>query len=370
MKFSDLYVQLAGHHHGTAHDIASYWGSAVPPLRHGARRADFEAAMQTPDVVHHGRRGAKDYGAFLATAFTPQPLVGFNNATASSTYSADLSAKEALKPGSGYWCSQGGQGADEVVTWTGVLNTRRKAKGIKIKWAYGPGEMKVLTSLDGEHFQEASCWQGASSDKPSYGQDVEFEGFHNVKAVTIAMKGSRSWPYFGIDEVALIPDKTEPGMIVNGITAPKGEQCLVVTDGGNLGIQTCSSSRAAEDYRDVFRFNEHGQLEHVDSGKCVIAGTAGVTAPAGAPVTLGDCKQARMASDGRSDWELSPDNQLKMSKEGKFCAVPKGNHIIAQDCGEAAETSTDARDKWFMTMKADYDKATADVKAMSMVAAA
>ena len=49
-------------------------------------------------------------------------------------------------------CSAGGHGKAQTVTWTGVLNSRRSALGLKIDWAYGPGEVKILTSSDGATF--------------------------------------------------------------------------------------------------------------------------------------------------------------------------------------------------------------------------
>jgi len=284
-----------------------------------------------------------------------------------------MDAKNALKPGSGYWCSAGGEPENQTVTWTGMLKSRRKIKGIKIKWAYGPGEVKVLTSLDGTNFEEASCWEPApSGGKPRYGQDVMFDETRNVKAVTIAMKRSSrspttnpSWPYFGIDEVGGLVEPTEPGMLVSGITAPKGEQCLVAKGGTHLGLETCMNARASGEYKHIFKFNEEGQLEHADSEMCVITGNDDVVPPNGSPVALGDCKAALNLGDGRSLWELSADNQLKMSKEGKLCLVPKGTTVIAEDCDEAAK-NTDARDKWFMATKADYDAAWNDAQAMKM----
>ena len=56
-------------------------------------------------------------------------------------------------------CSSGGHGKAQTVTWTGILNSRRSALGLKIDWAYSPGEVKILTSSDGANFEEAKCWQ-------------------------------------------------------------------------------------------------------------------------------------------------------------------------------------------------------------------
>ena len=52
-------------------------------------------------------------------------------------------------------CSGGGHGKAQTVTWTGLVNSRRTALGLKIDWAYNPGEVKILTSSDGANFEEA-----------------------------------------------------------------------------------------------------------------------------------------------------------------------------------------------------------------------
>ena len=49
------------------------------------------------------------------------------------------------------WAVQG-------VTWTDVLNSRRVALGLKVDWAYAPGEVKVPTSSDGANSEAAKCW--------------------------------------------------------------------------------------------------------------------------------------------------------------------------------------------------------------------
>ena len=93
-------------------------------------------------------------------------LASFDSASASSTYSSDnlagspgFAAQQATGAGSGYWCSSGQHGAGQSVTWTGVLNVRRQAVGVKINWAYGPGQMKILGSADGANFKEILCWR-------------------------------------------------------------------------------------------------------------------------------------------------------------------------------------------------------------------
>lgn len=94
------------------------------------------------------------------------------------------------------------------MTWTGVLNARRVALGVKVDWAYGPGEVKVLTSSDGSNFEEATCWKSISRSDVSYAESLMFRAPSNVKAVMISMRGLQSWGYYGINSVALV---AEPG---------------------------------------------------------------------------------------------------------------------------------------------------------------
>jgi hypothetical protein len=105
-------------------------------------------------------------------------------------------------------CSSGSHGAGQSVTWTGVLNSRRLALGLKLDWAYSPGEVKVLTSSDGSNFEEAKCWQSSSRSEVAYEESIMFDAPMNVKAVTIAMRSPQSWGYYGINSAVLI---AEPG---------------------------------------------------------------------------------------------------------------------------------------------------------------
>ena len=101
-------------------------------------------------------------------------------------------------------CSSGSHGAGQTVTWAGVLNSRRQALGVKIDWAYSPGEVKVLTSSDGSNFEEAKCWQPAARSEVAYAESIMFDTPLPVKAITISMRSPLSWGYFGINSVALL----------------------------------------------------------------------------------------------------------------------------------------------------------------------
>ena len=88
------------------------------------------------------------------------------------------------------------------------MNARRVALGVKVDWAYAPGEVKVLTSSDGANFEEARCWQSSARTEVAFEESFMFDAPRNVQAVAIAMRGSQSWGYFGINSAALI---AEPG---------------------------------------------------------------------------------------------------------------------------------------------------------------
>ena len=94
------------------------------------------------------------------------------------------------------------------VTWTGIVNSRRKALGVKVDWAYAPGDVKILTSSDGSNFEEAKCWQTNTRTEVAFEESFMFAAPRTVKAVTIAMRSPRSWGYFGINSATLI---AEPG---------------------------------------------------------------------------------------------------------------------------------------------------------------
>ena len=90
----------------------------------------------------------------------------------------------------------------------GGLNSRRVALGVKVDWAYAPGEVKILTSSDGANFEEAKCWQSSTRGEVAFEESFMFDAPRSVKAVTITMRSPQSWGYFGINSAALI---AEPG---------------------------------------------------------------------------------------------------------------------------------------------------------------
>jgi hypothetical protein len=88
------------------------------------------------------------------------------------------------------------------------LNSRRVALGLKVDWAYAPGEIKILTSSDGANFEEAKCWQSNTRAEVAFDEAFMFDVPRHVEAVSILMRGLQPWGYFGINSAALI---VEPG---------------------------------------------------------------------------------------------------------------------------------------------------------------
>ena len=125
-------------------------------------------------------------------------------------------------------CSSGSHGAGQTVTWAGVLNSRRQALGVKIDWAYSPGEVKILTSSDGSNFEEAKCWQPAARSEVAYAESIMFDTPLPVEAITISMRSPLSWGYFGINSVALLASPG-PFMLVRHVAVHEcRKNCLCV----------------------------------------------------------------------------------------------------------------------------------------------
>ena len=58
--------------------------------------------------------------------------------------------------------------------------------------AYGPGELKILTSADGGNFEEALGWRSPAREEMAYTQIVMFETPRSVKALSLVMRSPRS----------------------------------------------------------------------------------------------------------------------------------------------------------------------------------
>lgn len=263
----------------------------------------------------------------------------FDHAVASSTnYETDgglfvHGAEQALGGGSGYWSSTGNHGGTQIVTWTGTLNAAERAAGIQIGWAYSPGSFKVLVSSDGTNFEEATSWRDSTQAGPAYREHVMFSSSMRLVAVTILMRSTRSWDYFGINQVSLI---AEPGptMIVSGATAPE-ELCVVSGGKSSVSLEPCLWAMAAADDREVFVLDSKGQISDPTGSRCIVV--ANGDALGGGRLVLQDCDAAAQASDGRSNWELTSAGQLKLARMGRYCLGSTGSWI-----GDVLPTGTAA----------------------------
>jgi len=310
------------------------------------------------------------YATFLLFLGTPggvwcQTYVSFDGASASSAYSKDgFAADQALTTGSGYWCSSGSHSASQVVTWGGTLNARRKAVGVKLNWAYGPGEFKVLSSIDGGNFEEAARWRPASRSDASYEETIMFDGARDLKALIVVMRSPMPWGYFGLNGVKLLASGDESFMMISGGESISGEQCLTAS-GSELSTAACFDAIASGDGRDVFRFQGQ-QIAHVASNSCiaVVDGNSN-------RVGLQDCQAAAQAYDGRSAWELTQRSQLRMPLMGNLCMTAIAGNIIAADCDDAAKSSNSS-DTYILTAvpDSDLDAASTAKTAASLLAAA
>lgn len=273
-------------------------------------------------------------------AAAAQQYVAFDAASASSTYSVGnlagspaFAAQQTLSGGSGYWCSSGSHAVGQSVTWTGILNSRRVALGVKVSWAYAPGEVKVLTSSDGANFEEVKCWQSSSRKEVAFDESFMFDAPQNVKAVTITMRHAQSWGYFGINSAALI---AEPGtfMLASGITSSAGEQCIVTGTSG-IQMESCLEAIAAGDGREVMQFDKGGQIVNVAGGTC-LALADGDTAGGGV-LAMEPCSISTDLGDGRTVFALTPSGQLKMPRVGNYCVSFAGEGAAGADISRGAD---------------------------------
>jgi len=167
--------------------------------------------------VAQGHAGRQARLAAFASFLSPGGLhwhAPIDEAAANSTYTTSaaqlrnpakspFSARQALAPGSGYWCSTGNHQPDQIVTWQGALRKRRKASGFKVSWAYAPDEVRVRTTPDGMHWEDVVKWHHPEN-KVSFEEDMLFDRPRNVMNVKVDMRGAKPWGYFGINQATLV----------------------------------------------------------------------------------------------------------------------------------------------------------------------
>ena len=167
-------------------------------------------------------------------------------------------------------------------------------------------------------------------------ETVLFNSPQKAQALTIAMRDPMLWTYFGINDVTLI---VEPYafMLISGAKSSLGELCLVAR-GSGLGTEPCLKAVAAGDGREIFKFNDAGQI--VDAGgKCMTLINGEVSM--GGKLALETCATAADADDGRSSWALTSAGQLKLDKLGNYCLDVSANEPSVYACVDDSVTGAD-----------------------------
>lgn len=201
---------------------------------------------------------------------------------------------------------------------------------MKINWAYGPGERKLLISGDGGNFAEAACWSAPSRSEVAYGEVVMFEKPLNVKALTIAMRSALPWSYFGLSDVSLIVEPSFPSMIVSSVASAGGEMCVVAADRG-VRLAPCLSAIAAGDGQEIFQF-VNGALKNAATGTCVTLANGDAAAE---KLITAQCPTEE--GDGRSSFSLTAKGELKLGM-GNYCVVSSSSQLAVQDCVDAGSS--------------------------------
>lgn len=158
-----------------------------------------------------------------------------------------------------------------------------------------------------------------------------FERPHDVKAVSIVMRSPMPWGYFGINDVALV---AEPGpiMLVAGAPSPAGELCLLAS-GATVDAAPCLESIARGTGGEVFRFNDESQLVSMATLTCVVVANGDVST--GGKLAMQDCRDAAEAGDGRSNFELTSEGQLRFRSMGNYCVSASTAGAAVRDCAAA-----------------------------------
>lgn len=164
------------------------------PARQAKRNAVFSCFL---GGIHF--HAALDEAAATST-YMPYEVVDPAKALARSPWSARM----ALKPGSGYWCSKGHHRPEEVITWTGRLHRRRKVSGLKLSWAYSPAWVQVRTTADGMHWDTPVRWHKPETENVSFEDNLVFDRPRNVMQVKVEMTGHPQRGFVGINQASLV----------------------------------------------------------------------------------------------------------------------------------------------------------------------
>jgi len=279
--------------------------------------------------------------AVARAAVAGEDVASFSAAGASSENAANgFDAAQAMTPGSGYWCSAGLQTGEQVVTWTGEVSGAVRAKGIKVQWAYAPGEVKVLAGDSDGNVVEAACWQTTGRSEPAFTQVIMFKRPVRISSLTLAMRSPKPWGYFGIAHTELLTEPY-PFMLVSAGAASAEELCVVAKD-SQIAAQPCLLAVAAADGREIWTMTTAGEIVS-STGACLA--TAGGQGSGDVHVLLSACGgRARCDSGHQATWSWDSDGQLRSVGLGGFCLRVTATGASLRGCeGDATETGVFSR---------------------------
>ena len=115
--------------------------------------------------------------------------------------------------------------------------------------------------------------------------------------------------------------------------------------GTRAATQSCLSSIAAGDGREVFQFESDGLLVHLPSKHCLVA--------AAGAVALQSCASAVRANDGRSFWSVSSTGEIQLAQTPDMCLSAGPGVGACSGLGDAG--------KWSLAAVPEHDPAAARV---------
>lgn len=199
-----LQVHLA--HAGARRCVSHHQLLQDYPFQHAASHLARKASLSS-FLFSHNNEEAKALLSSFAGIHFHAPV---DSAEASSTYTDDgdipvaFQPKMALRAGTGYWCSAGHHKPEDIVTWTGKLRKRRPVSGLKVSWAYAPGEVRVRATSDGLRWHDVVSWHKPAQNGVSFEEDMLFDRQRNVMELKVDMRHPREWRYFGLNQATLV----------------------------------------------------------------------------------------------------------------------------------------------------------------------
>ena len=136
----------------------------------------------------------------------------------------------------------------------------------------------------------------------------------SMKVLTLVLRKARPWTFFGLNSIELI---VEPGpmLLVSGVTAREGFQCVV--DGGEEGaaLRSCAGAAAEGAGDEIFMSTPEGVLRTTaNPDRCLVVSESSAALATGACSKLG-------APNPEAIFELNGASQLLLPRKGKCVAV-------------------------------------------------